>query len=102
NILPENPQASGTRFLLLVEDSDVDVLFIRRAIDQTKVDLPLSVAKNGVEAMDYIAGRKPFSDRKLYPPAQLMLLDLRMPKRSGLEVLEWMKKEGIKSPKAIV
>lgn len=97
---PDPTPASGV--LLLVEDNEADVLFLRRAIEHTKVHLPLVAVGDGVQAIDYVAGRGAFSDRAVHPPAVLMLLDLKLPKKSGLDVLAWMKQESRKSPKVIV
>ena len=68
--------------LLLVEDNDADVLFFKRALSRTRPDMPLQVAINGVEAV------KTLSEG---PPPSLVVLDLKLPRMSGLEVLEWMR-----------
>lgn len=102
DVPPPPPPNLPDGALLLVEDNETDVLFMRRAIDQTGVHLPMQVASDGLQAMDRIAGRGAFSDRTLHPKPRLMLLDLRMPRKSGLEVLEWMKKEGHQNPRVVV
>jgi len=68
--------------LLLVEDNDADVLFFKRALSRTRPDIPLQVAINGLAAV------KILSDG---PLPSLVVLDLKLPRMSGLEVLEWMK-----------
>lgn len=71
--------------LLLVEDNDADVLFFKRALSRTRPDVPLQVATNGVEAVEAMADGAPLPS--------LVLLDLKLPRMSGLEVLEWMRSQ---------
>jgi len=77
--------------LLLVEDNEADVLFFKRALARTKSPPPIEVVVNGVEAVQYLSGAGRFADRSLHPLPSLVLLDLKLPRMSGLEVLEWMK-----------
>ena len=88
--------------LLYVEDSESDVLFFRRAMDQVAAAVSVKVVSDGAQAIDYLSGKDPYSDRVAHPYPAVMLLDLKLPKKSGLDVLEWMKKQGLKSPKVIV
>lgn len=99
---PPTPPPSEKSVLLVVEDNESDVLFLQRAIDHTKVQLPLGIARDGSQAIDYLLGRGAFSDRSKHPLPPLMLLDLKMPKTSGLEVLQWLKKQGLTRPRVIV
>jgi CheY-like chemotaxis protein len=71
--------------LLLVEDNEADILFFRRALAKVRDGVPLEVVTNGVAAVQALSVE---SGRPL--PA-LVLLDLKLPRMSGLEVLEWMK-----------
>jgi CheY-like chemotaxis protein len=77
--------------LLLVEDDRDDVLFFRRALAKRGRSVPLAVATDGEDAIDYLAGRGLYANRELHPPPTHVLLDLKMPKKSGLEVLEWLR-----------
>lgn len=88
--------------LLLAEDSDSDVHFFMRAVELSGEQLPVAVVTDGEQAINYISGRAPYGDRTRHAEASVMLLDLKMPRKSGLEVLAWMKAEGVKSPKVIV
>jgi CheY-like chemotaxis protein len=75
-------EASG---VLLVEDSESDVFFFRRAMKKVGADFPLQIASDGPAAIDYLSG---VSSLPL-----LVLLDLKIPKRSGFEVLEWIRSD---------
>jgi len=83
-----------SRFSFLVaEDDENDVFFLQRAFQQAKVENPLHVVRDGQEAIDYLSGDGKFSDRNLYPLPQLFILDLKMPRKTGLEVLRWLQEQ---------
>jgi len=77
--------------ILLVEDSPDDVFFLKRALRHAQVEADLRVVSNGREAQDYLSGDAPYADRRKHPLPWLVLLDLRMPLMSGLEVLAWIR-----------
>jgi CheY-like chemotaxis protein len=79
--------------ILLVEDSEDDVFFMKRALKAAGVENPLHVARDGQEAIDYLSGAGDFSDRSIHPLPSLILLDLKLPYQSGLEVLKWMREQ---------
>jgi len=84
--------------VLLVDDDEVDVLMFRRALSKANLDYPLVVMRDGQQAIDYLAGTGEFADRLKHPLPSYVLLDLKLPKVSGLEVLAWMRRtEGVKS-----
>lgn len=79
---------SETFPILLAEDDENDVLLLRRAFRDAEVQNPLHVARDGQEAMDFLSlPRTPPDDRL---PA-LVILDLKMPRRDGLDVIKWMR-----------
>lgn len=84
--------AAGFPKLLLVEDDPDDVLFFRRALTKQGFHFPLVVTHDGEEAIAYLSGQGLFADRELHPLPTHVILDLKLPKKSGLEVLEWMRK----------
>lgn len=82
--------------LLLVEDSDDEVLFFRDAVAKIPGFEIVGRVSNGVEAVEYLGGMGRYGDRKRYPLPDVVILEIRMPGRGGLEVLEWMQgKEGM-------
>lgn len=77
--------------ILLVEDDANDVLFLQRALKKNGINNPVSVLSDGDEAIAYLTGVGKYSDRLEYVFPRVIMLDLKMPRRGGLEVLEWLK-----------
>jgi len=77
--------------ILIVEDNPTDVMLIRRAFARSNIANPIQVAIDGDRAVSYLSGRDGYDDRAQYPLPALVLLDLKLPRRSGLEVLEWLR-----------
>jgi two-component system response regulator len=77
-----------TRTILLVEDDENDVFLLTRAFKKAGIENPLRVASDGQQAIDYIEGVGAFSNREEFPLPYLILLDLKLPKVKGLEVLK--------------
>lgn len=89
--------------ILLVEDNPDDVLLIKRAFKKAGLGHSLQIASHGEEAVDYLAGGGEFADREKHPFPALMLLDLQLPRRSGHEVLEWLRaQEGLRRLPVVV
>jgi len=77
--------------VLYAEDDENDAYFLQRAFRQAGVANALIVVPNGQEAIDYLSGNRPYADRNEHPLPCLVLLDLHMPKKSGMEVLSWIR-----------
>ena len=75
------------RPVLYVEDEEDDVFLLRRAWAREGIPYPLVVLPDGVQAVDYVLGQGAFCDRSLHPLPVLVLLDLNLPLKGGLEVL---------------
>lgn len=79
-----------TAKILWVEDDPDDVDLIGRAIRKAGLDRP-ALVRDGREAVAYLSGSGPYADRILHPFPTLVLLDLKLPKMSGFEVLQWIR-----------
>ena len=73
--------------ILLVEDNPDDVLLTKRAFKKSNILNKIVVASDGVEALEYLFGTGAYSDRDLSEMPMLILLDLKLPKIDGIEVL---------------
>ena len=76
-----------TKVILLVEDNPRDEALTRRALKKSNIVNEVIVAHDGVEALDYFCGQGTFAGRDTTVMPQLILLDLKLPKVDGLEVL---------------
>jgi CheY-like chemotaxis protein len=85
--------ADARQPLVVVEDDDNDVVLLERAFRKSKLLNPLVFLRDGEMARDYLAGRGEYADRAAHPLPVLMLLDLKLPRLSGLELLEWMREQ---------
>ena len=74
--------------ILLVEDNDDDVFIFRRAYRQAQLPHAVQSASDGKEAVEYLQGEGRFADRAAFPLPFLVLLDLKLPVKNGLEVLQ--------------
>ncbi len=77
--------------VLLVEDNPDHEELIRRALDERRAPVSLHVARHGEEALDYLLRRGAWRDSAHSPRPRLVLLDLRLPRADGFEVLEAIK-----------
>jgi CheY-like chemotaxis protein len=79
--------------VLLVEDNANDVVLFERAFRKAGIQNPLRIVNDGQSAMEYLAGQGPYADRSEHPMPGLLLLDLKLPRKSGHEVLAWLRQQ---------
>ena|ERR1039457_3009814 len=83
---------SSSGHILVAEDDTTDAFFFQRAFRRAGIPVALHFVRDGQEVIDYLEGKGPFGDRAVYPQPQLLLLDLRMPKLDGFDVLKWVRR----------
>jgi CheY-like chemotaxis protein len=79
--------------VLLVEDDSSDFRLIQRAFAKIRPTVPMIRLSHGDEAVAYLAGDAPYENRSLHPFPCVILLDIKLPRRSGFEVLEWIRSQ---------
>jgi CheY-like chemotaxis protein len=77
--------------ILQVEDRDEDVYLLKRAIQRAEVQVDVRAVVDGQQAIDYISGVNGFEDRHAHPLPYLILLDLKLPHKTGFDVLAWIR-----------
>ncbi len=88
--------------VLVADDSDDDRFFIERALRySTRLHL-VGALPDGAEAIKYLDGQGVYGDRQLWPFPDLFLLDLKMPNKSGFDVLEWLQRQDFPQFKVVV
>jgi CheY-like chemotaxis protein len=89
--------------ILIVEDQEEHVLIIQNALEQSELKKRIWVCRDGEEALNYLYNKGDYASTKEYPRPDVILLDLRLPKIDGLEVLDRIKSnDDLKDIKVIV
>lgn len=98
------PAKVATSVSILVADDDAqDTMLVQMAVERAALGLRLDTVKDGEEAINYLMGRSAYSDRQAHPFPSLLLLDLKMPRLSGFDVLEFVRRQpGLKQLPIIV
>jgi len=78
--------------VLCVDDSSDDTLLLQHACRRAGVSFALKAVEDGDKAIEYLTGKSDFSDRAKFPLPHLVLLDLKMPSKTGFEVLDWLRR----------
>src|SRR2546421_5940528 len=79
--------------ILVAEDDPYDAFLLKRAFIKAGIDVHMDFVEDGEETIHYLKGENGFSDRTLHPFPVLLLLDLKMPKMDGFDVLRWLKEQ---------
>jgi len=83
--------------ILVAEDDTADAFFLERAFSKVGIPTALHFVRDGQEVLDYLLGEGQFSDRNAHPGPDLLLLDLKMPRLDGFQVLDVIRERpGIK------
>jgi CheY-like chemotaxis protein len=77
--------------ILVVEDEENDFTLLNMAFQRNKILNPVQWVRDGLEAIDYLNGEGAYADRTLYPFPEVLILDLKMPRMNGLELLTWIR-----------
>jgi CheY-like chemotaxis protein len=98
----ENLTKKGVANILLVDDREDDVLFFRRAFKSADLHHSITHLADGDEAIKYLSRQAPYDDPVLHPVPDVVVLDLKMPKRDGFEVLQWLRDQKVLKPAPVV
>ena len=85
------PGSTKLKPVLYVEDEENDIFFMERAFKVAEVENALLTLTDGQQALDYLEGNGRFADRAEYPLPCVLLLDLNLPLKTGLELLKWLR-----------
>jgi len=78
------------KLILLVDDSNDDAVLFRHALQRAGLDNPTQVVPDVDQAIAYLEGTGPFSDRTQYPMPAILIMDVRLPNKDGFELLRWL------------
>jgi CheY-like chemotaxis protein len=79
--------------ILLADDSEDDELLFRRAVRISGLANPVIIVRDGEAAIAYLKGEGAYADREKHPLPTVLMLDLKMPRKNGFEVLQWVKQQ---------
>jgi CheY-like chemotaxis protein len=89
--------------ILIVEDRQDDILLILRSLERAGVSNPIQIVRDGEDAIAYLRGEGGFKNRAEFPLPELVLLDLKLPRVDGFEVLRWIRTQpGLRGLRVIV
>jgi CheY-like chemotaxis protein len=83
--------AAGEQMIVLVAEDDAnDALLLKRAFQKSEIEMPVHVCIDGGDAMSYLRAEAPYTDREKFPFPRVLITDLKMPRCSGFELLQWL------------
>ena len=77
--------------ILVADDDAQDTMLVKMAVQRASLNLQLASVRDGEEAINYILGKARFADRQTHPFPKMVLLDLKMPRLSGFDVLDFIR-----------
>ena len=77
--------------ILIAEDDPNDVMLLELAIRKNGMVNPVKVVRDGEEAIEYLEGKGKYANREQFPFPSVIISDVKMPRRNGLEVIEWVR-----------
>jgi CheY-like chemotaxis protein len=84
------PQWEEKLTVVIAEDSEDDIALLKNALAQIACEHTVRIVRDGGELIDYLKGEGKYGDRERYPFPGVLLLDLKMPRVSGFDVLRWL------------
>jgi CheY-like chemotaxis protein len=88
--------------ILLLEDNDDDAFLTERALSKAGITEKVQRCQDGQVLIDYLSGVPPYENREENPLPHLILMDLKTPRKNGLEVLEWIRDHKKLSPMVVL
>jgi CheY-like chemotaxis protein len=79
--------------VLLIEDDASDAALVRRAVRKLTFNARIVHVNDAEAAVSYLEGKSPYDDRREYPVPAVILLDIKLPGRSGFELIEWLRQQ---------
>jgi len=86
-------KVANTVSILVADDDTQDTMLVQMAVERAALSLRIDTVRDGEEAIDYLMGRSHYADRHTHPFPSLMLLDLKMPRLSGFDVLDFVRRQ---------
>src|ERR1043166_3833342 len=81
------------KHILVAEDEPTDVFLLRLAFTKAEIPVTLHFVRDGEDAVNYLKGEARYADRGMHPLPDLLLLDLKMPRLNGFDVLGWLRQQ---------
>ena len=78
--------------ILIAEDSEEDALIVQHCLKRAGLPNPTHICRDGEEVIRYLNGSGAYADRQKYPFPRMLILDLKMPRLGGFDVLRWVRK----------
>jgi len=89
--------------ILIADDDAQDTMLVQIAAERAALGLRLETVRDGEEAIDYLLGRERYADRQAHPFPKMMLLDLKMPRLNGFDVLDFVRRQpGLKQLPVVI